>query len=237
MIVQLYQAAVRCFHGIADASTLYVPNMKILYTWLLPAIAFSSCGQSNPSGKEQTTDKRTSQEALLVYKNLRNEVCNCTMSTMRNNKPSTVLDSCYALVLPKYTDTLKALGYDPAQPAGENKLHNELRLRQCEELYSLLEKEWADEDAGKLLFKGQFVAQKILPTGEHEITLMDGKTKEQKVFKSKRPFNEAHVSDYLPGYELTIEYEIIKNTKTQKDELYIKEGGTVSVIGPMPVKK
>ncbi|HEX6179916.1 MAG TPA: hypothetical protein VFZ47_01650 [Chitinophagaceae bacterium] len=155
---------------------------------------------------------------------------------MKNNKPSTSLDSCYKVVIDKYTDTLKALGYDPASLSGQNKLLNEISLNQCRELYSLMQKEWSDEEAKKLLFKGEFVSQKKLPAGDYELTLKDSKTKELKIFKSKNPFDESSVKDYLPGYELTIEYEIIKNSKTKKDEFYIKESGTVSGVGTVPVR-
>ena len=98
-----------------------------------------------------------------------------------------------------------------------------------------MQKEWSDEEAKKLLFKGEFVSQRKSATGEYEVTLKDSKTKEQKVFKAKNPFDENSVKNYLPGYELTIEYEVVKNSKTKKDEFHIKESGTVSSVGAVPV--
>jgi hypothetical protein len=155
---------------------------------------------------------------------------------MKNNKPSTTFDSCYSVVVTKFTDTLKTLGYDPLSSNGRLKLSNEIRLYQCEELYSLMKKKWSDEEAKKLLFKGEFVSQKKMNTGEYEITFRDSKTKKQKIFKSKTPFDENSVKTFLPGYELTIEYEVVKNSKTNQNELYIKENGTVSSVGAVPVK-
>lgn len=210
--------------------------MKTLNIVVLLFVTLSSCGQTVSTDKQQpSSNKPTSQEALAVYQLMTTKICDCTSKTMKNNKPSTSLDSCYKVVLDKFTDTLRTLGYDPASSEGQNKLLNEIRLYQCRDLYSLMQKEWSDEEAKKLLFKGEFVSQKKLATGEYEITLKDSKTKQQKVFKAKNPFDENSVKNYLPGYELTIEYEIVKNSKTKKDELYIKENGTVSSVGAVPV--
>jgi hypothetical protein len=210
-------------------------NMKTLNIIVLLLVTLSSCGQTVSTDKPQTANKPTSQEALAVYQTMTSEICNCTSTTMKNSKPSTTLDSCYKVILDQYTDTLKAFGYDPASSVGQNKLLNEIRLYQCRDLYSLMQKEWSDEEAKKLLFKGEFVSQKKLATGEYEITLKDSKRKEQKVFRAKSPFDESSVKKYLPGYELTIEYEVVKNSKTNKDEFYIKESGTVSSVGAVPV--
>jgi hypothetical protein len=77
------------------------------------------------------------------------------------------------------------LGFDPASSIGKHKLLNEIRIYQCRELYSLMQKEWADEEAKKLLFKGEFVSQKKLTAGEYEIVLRSSTTKEQQVLKAK----------------------------------------------------
>lgn len=203
---------------------------------MLLFVTLSSCGQTVPTDKQPSGNKPTSPEGLAVYQNMTGEICNCTSSTMKNNKPSTSLDSCYKVVVDKYTDTLTKLGYDPALSAGKNKLLNEIKFYLCRDLYSLIQKEWSGEEVRKLLFKGEFVSQKKLATGEYEISFKNNKTKEQKVFRAKNPFDENIVKNYLPGYELTIEYEIVKNLKTNKDEFYLKEDGTVSSVGSSPVK-
>lgn len=202
---------------------------------MLLFVTLSSCGQTVSTEKQKTINKPTSQEVLAVYQRMTIEICECTSSTMKNNKPSTSLDSCFKVVVNRYTDTLKILGYDPESSDGQIKLLNEIRLYQCQNLYNLMQKEWSDEEANKLIFKGEFVSQKMLTTGEYEIILKDSKTKEQKIFKAKNAFDENSVKIYLSGYELTIEYEIVKNSKTKKEELYIKEGGTASSIGTVPV--
>ena len=98
-----------------------------------------------------------------------------------------------------------------------------------------MQKEWADEEAKKLLFKGEFVSQKKLTAGEYEIVLRSSTTKEQQVFKSKNPFDENSIKNYLPGYELTVEYEVVRNPKTKKDELYFKGNGIINSVGAVPV--
>jgi hypothetical protein len=207
-------------------------NMKTLNIVVLLFVTLSSCGQTVSNDKQQTANKPTSQEALAVYQKMTGEICNCTSSTMKHNKPSTSLDSCYKVVLDKYTDSLKVLGYDPTSSVGQNKLSNEIRLYLCRDMYSLLQKEWADEDAKKLLFKGTIVSQKQLPGGEIEIVMADAKTKERKTFKSTSFLSDpAQTNKKLLEYEMTIEYEIRHNSKTKQDEFYIKEDGKNMTIG------
>jgi hypothetical protein len=206
-------------------------NMKTLKIVVLLFVTLSSCGQTVSTDKQQAANKPTSQEALAVYQTMRDEICNCTVTTMKNNRPSTSLDSCYKVVLDKYTDTLKASGYDPASAQGKNKLSNEIRFYLCRHMYSLLQKELADEDAEKLLFKGTIVSQKQLQNGEVEIVMADVKSKEQKTFKSISFLNNpAQTNKKLLEYEMTVEYEVRRNTKTEQNEYYIKEGGKNTII-------
>jgi len=206
--------------------------MKTLNIVVLLFVTLSSCGQTVSTDKQPTTNKPTSQEALAVYQAMTVEICNCTYSTMKNNKPSTSLDSCYKVVLKKYTDTLRVLGYDPASSVGENKLSNEIRLYLCRDMYSLLQKEWADEDDKKLFFKGTIVSQKKLADGEIEIVMADAKTKEKRTFKSVSFLSDpSQTNKKLLEYEMTIEYEVRHNSKTKRDENYIKEGGKSMTIG------
>jgi hypothetical protein len=199
-------------------------------------LTLSSCGQMVSTDRHQTAEKLKVQEASAVYQKMTGEICDCTLSTMKNNKPSTSLDSCYAVVLDKYTDTLKDLGYDPVSSEGLIKLLKEVKVYQCQDLYSLMQKEWSDKEANKLLFKGEFISQKKLATGEYEVTFKESKTKEQKVFKAKYPFDVGPAKNFRPGYEITIEYEIVKNSITQKDEFYIKENAPVIDVEAVPVK-
>ena len=215
----------------------YTIDMRSLNIAVLLLVTVSSCGQSVSTDKQQSSDKSTSREAVAVYQTMTGEICNCTMNTIRGDKPSTTFDSCYKAIVDKYTDTLKTMGCDPASTVGQNKLSNGIQLYRCSDLYHLIEKEFSEEEAKKLLFKGEFVSQKKLTTGEYEIILKDGKTKEQKAFKAKNPFDEKSVEAYLPGYEVTIEYEIVTNLETNKDEFYIKEGADIRGVGAVPVSK
>lgn len=136
------------------------------------------------------------------------------------------MDSCYKVTVDKYTDTLKALGYDPSSSVGQNKLLNEIKFTRCWDLYKLMQKERDDEDAKKLLFKGTIVSQKKLPNGEIEIVMADAKTKKQKTFKSMSFLSDpSQTNKKLLEYEMTVEYEVRNNSKTKQNEYYIKEGG------------
>lgn len=206
--------------------------MKPLNIIVFLCVTLSSCGQTVSTDKQQTVSKPTSQEALAVYEIMTSEICNCTSTTMKNNKPSTTLDSCYKVVVGKYTDTLKTMDYDPASPIGQNKLLNEIRFYQCRDLYALILKELSDEDAKKMLITGTIVSQTQLPDGEVEIIMTDIKTKEKKIFKSKSFLSDPLQADKNTlSYEMTIEYEIRQNPKTKKEEYYIKEGGKNMTIG------
>lgn len=201
----------------------------------LMAILATSKFDNVPRSEGKTSTKATLKEALVIYQNMTNEICNCTSSSMRNKKPSTTLDSCYNVVIAKYADTLRTIGYDTASSFGKKMLVNEIKFINCGYVFSLMQKEWSDEEAKKQLFKGEFLWQKKLSNDEYEIVCRDNQTKEQKIFKSKKPFNENIVKDYLPGYELTIEYEIVKNPKTNKVETFIKENGILGIVGAVPV--
>jgi hypothetical protein len=205
--------------------------MKTINVIVILFVSLSSCGQTVTSDRQQTSDKVTSKEALVIYQSMTSAICNCTLRTMKNNKPSTTFDSCHNVVLAEYTDTLKALGYDPASSIGQNKLSNEIRFYQCRDLYSLMQKEWADEDAKKLLFKGTIVSQKQLANGDIEIIMADAKTKEKKIFKSKSFLTDpTQTNKNTLEYEMTIEYEIKQNLKTKHAEYFIKENGTNMTI-------
>jgi hypothetical protein len=81
--------------------------MKLLTIVVVFLMTLTSCGQTVKSDNQQSPYKLTSKEALVVYQTMTSEICNCTSVTMKNNKPSTTLDSCYKIVLAKFTDTLK----------------------------------------------------------------------------------------------------------------------------------
>lgn len=201
-------------------------NMKTLNIVVFLFLTLSSCGQTVSTDKPQTANKLTSQEGLAIYQAMTSEICNCISNTMRNNKPSTTMDSCYKVTVDKYTDTLKALGYDPSSSVGQNKLLNEIKFTRCWDLYKLMQKERDDEDAKKLLFKGTIVSQKKLPNGEIEIVMADAKTKKQKTFKSMSFLSDpSQTNKKLLEYEMTVEYEVRNNSKTKQNEYYIKEGG------------
>lgn len=208
--------------------------MKPLTLSTIILLTLSACAQ--PSIKDKTTNETSSvsTDTTTIYRNISLETCNCTFSTMKNNKPSTSMDSCYKAALLKYNDSLKQLGFDPATQVGQLKLSNEVigkLYRNCPDLSTLLQKEYADENAKKLLFKGSIVSQNQLPSGEFEIVLLDNKTKTKQTFKSKNPLYDPTSNDKnILSYETTVEYEIRHNSKTNKDEYYIKDGATSSGV-------
>ena len=201
-------------------------------------LTLSACGQTPNSNKGVSQTSSFSKDTTTIYRNISLETCNCIFSTMKNNKPSTSMDSCYQTVLFKYNDSLKQLGFDPTTQVGQNKLLNEVvgkLYRNCPDLSKLMQKEYADDNAKKLLFKGEVVSQTKLPSGLYEIEMKNIKSKETKTFFAKNPLDETQIKKYEPGYELTLEYEILKNKTTQKDEYFLKEYGTVSSVGAVKV--
>lgn len=208
--------------------------MKPLIFSTIIISTLSACGQTPNSNKGVNQINSVSKDTTTIYRNISLKTCSCTFSTMKNNKPSTSMDSCYQAVLLRYNDSLKHLGFDPATQVGQNKLSNEVvgkLYSNCPDLYKLMQKEYADENAKKLLFKGELVSQTKLPTGFYEIVMKNVKSKETKTFFAKNPLDETQIKKYEPGYELTLEYEIVKNRTTQKDEYFLKEYGTVSSVG------
>ncbi|HSC36629.1 MAG TPA: hypothetical protein VLD19_02110, partial [Chitinophagaceae bacterium] len=200
----------------------------------------SACGQAH-TPKIDTIISRTAASLKAedaIYNNMSNAICNCITTTMVDNKPYTVADSCYKQAIRQYTDGLKAIGRDVTSQKDYSNMINAMSVRLyrlCPAAASLFPQEY--DDKNKLLFKGSFVSQRKLPDGTCEVTLQDNTTKEQTVFKSKYPFDEKLVEDYLPGYELTMEYELIWNKTTEKNEYHLKESAPISTIGAKAVKK
>lgn len=208
--------------------------MKFLAFSTIILLTLSACGQTPNSSKGISQTSSVSKDTTTIYRNISLETCSCTFSTMKNNKPSTSLDSCYKAVLLKYNDSLKLLGFDPVTQLGQIKLSNEVvgkLYRNCPDFFKLMQKEYADDNAKKLLFTGSIVSQIQLPSGELEIVLLDNKTKIKQAFKSKNSLYDSSSSDKnILSYETTIEYEIRHNSKTNKDEYYIKDGATGSGV-------
>jgi len=201
------------------------------------ALILSACHQAPDTGTIISHAAASLKAESTVYDNMSNAICNCITTTMVDNKPSTVTDSCYKQVTHQYTDSLRAIGLDPASQKNYLRMVNAMSLRLyrlCPAVATLFQKE--TDDKNKLLFKGSFVSQRKLPDGTYEVTLQDNTTKEQTVFKSKFPFDEKSVEDYLPGYELTIEYQLIRNKTTGKNECHLKGTTPVSSIGAKAVK-
>lgn len=212
---------------------LYTKPSQYLIIILL---ALTACGPSPESDKVRSPISSLLKDTTIIYKSISKELCNCTFATMRNNKPSTSIDSCYKVVLLKYTDSLKSLRVDPNTQLGELKVYNEVIGKiylNCRDLSELIQKEINDQNSNKLLFKGSIVSQKQLTSGEFEIVLLDNKTKTRQTFKSKNSLYDPSSNDKnILSYETTVEYEIKHNPKTNKDEYYIKEGapsGGVSI--------
>ena len=212
--------------------------MKPLTFSTIILLTLSACGQTSKNDKAANPTNYVARDTTTIYKNFSSDFCNCVTSTMRNNKPSTTFDSCYKSVLSKYTDTLKQMGFDPSTQAGELKLSNEVGGKlylSCHDTYTLLQKEWEDADSKKLLFKGELVSQTKLSSGLYKIIMKDNKTLETREFFAKNPLDETLIKKYEPGYELTVEYEIVKNKTTNKEEYFLKESGTVQSVGAVKV--
>lgn len=204
---------------------------KFLAIFLL---SISACAQAPGNENGSTNADPAPKDTVTIFKNISSETCACTFSTMTNNKPSTSMDSCYKVILDKYNDSLQQLGFDPATQAGELKLANEViyKLNQnCPDLFVLMQKEIKETAEKKLLFKGALVSQTKLSSGLFKITLKSSTSKETKTFYAKHALDEAAIKKYEPGYELTIEYEVVKNKSTDKDENHLKEWGQVTSVG------
>lgn len=212
--------------------------MKPLSFSTIILLTISACGQTPKGDKLINPANPVSKDTTAVYRNISLETCNCTFSTMKNNKPSTSMDSCYKAVLLKYNDSLKQIGFDPATQVGQLKLANEVVGKlyfNCPGLSELLQEEYKDENSNKLLFKGELVSQKRLSSGLYEIVLKNTRTNETKKFYAKNPLNETEIKKYEPGYELTVEYEVVRNKTTNKDEYHLKELGKASSVGAVKV--
>jgi hypothetical protein len=189
-------------------------------------LGIAACGQKSNNNAASQTNSAT-KDTVTIYRNLSLEVCECTNLTMRNSRPSTTIDSCYKIILAKYTDSLKSLGFDPATSKGDIKLSNEFigkLYRNCPDLSRLMREEYETENAKKLLFTGTIVSQKQLTNGEVEIVLINEETKKTQTFKSKSFLTDPSKTDRNNlNYQLTVEYEVIRNEKKIKTSITLKK--------------
>jgi hypothetical protein len=56
-------------------------------------------------------------------------------------------------------------------------------------------------------------------------------SKQIKIFLAKTPIDESLINKYERGYIMTVEYEVLKNKQTNKDEYYLKESGAFTIMG------
>jgi hypothetical protein len=174
---------------------------------------------------------QTPKDTTTIFRNLSLAICNCTFSKMKDNKPSSTLDSCHKAMVLKYTDSLKQIGFDPILEVGFWKIYNEVDRKlylNCPELTKLVQEEY---DGDKLKFSGELVSQKKLTSGLYEVIMIEVASKEIKTFLAKTPVDDNLINKYEPGYVLTLEYEVVKNQQTKKDEYYLKADGTFSIMG------
>ena len=192
--------------------------MKPFILLIVIFLTLSVCGQ-------------TTRDTATIFGNLSLEICNCTFSKMKNNKPSVTFDSCHKAMILKYNDSLKEVGIDPLTEVGIYKILNEVdrKLRiNCPELIRLVQKEY---EGDKLKFSGELVSQKKLLSGLYEVTMSEVASKEIKIFFAKKPLDENYINKFERGYVITLEYEVLKNKQTNKDECYLKEVGGFTIMG------
>jgi hypothetical protein len=174
---------------------------------------------------------QTNKDTITIFRNLSLEICNCTFSKMKDNKASRTLDSCHKAIVLKYTDSLTQIGFDPIMEVGFRKIYNEVDRKlylNCPELTRLVQKEY---EGDKLKFSGELVSQKKLLTGLFEVTMSEVASRQIKVFFAKNPVDENLIIKYEPGYVLTLEYEVLKNKQTNKEEYHLKESAHFTIMG------
>ena len=175
-------------------------------------ILFLSCGEQPSADTPQSTDTTQIISSKTIYQTITDQICHCTTVSMRNNKPSATLDSCYKEAIDKNKDSLKRLGINLTTLNGYKALLNEIRLEDCDVLDSLMQEQAKEAKAKRsmLSFTGQLISQTKVEVG-YELILRNDRTKEQKVFISHAPLNENSMRNLRPGFEVDVEYMIVRN--------------------------
>ena len=208
--------------------------MKLFNFSFIILFALSACGQNIKTKNEVSPKIASPNLSREILNQITSEICNCTSSNMKGNKPSTSLDSCFKYTIAKYSDSLKAINFDLESQSGKKNLEQKVignLYFVCKDIQNLLEKEFSEERTKKLLFTGTIVSQTKLQTGKYQIIMQESKTKSKKVFISATTLsNPRNGNKNVREYELTIEYEIINNPKTNKEEYYIKANASSTGI-------
>jgi hypothetical protein len=171
-------------------------------------------------------------DTVSIFRNLRSEFCRCTSAVLETQKSSDAVDTCFNAIFPKYIEKFRKMGFDTATKRGQSKMKSEIYDKlysSCPALESRAQREFDEEEAKKLYFTGQLISQKQLPSGLYEVVLKDSVSSETRTFLAKRQIDDSFFKkNCQPGYELKIEYEVVKNNTSQDDEYHIKEFGTMT---------
>jgi tetratricopeptide (TPR) repeat protein len=179
----------------------------------------------DPQAEEYINENCGTSNAGEVYDSIVSEICNCT-HTNQTQKASIIIDSCYELSIRNNYKALQKLGLDSTTHAGREKLNNEIMTNRfrlyCRDTYAKfseeVEKEVEKNNIGKLTFTGRFISQTLNYKKEYYILILQStQTKEKKEFHSDLSANENE-----RNHDITVEYVVEKNKKTNQEELVVK---------------
>ena len=149
------------------------------------------------------------------------EICSCAHSNQRQ-KASVIIYSCYQLSIKNHYEALQKLGIDSTTQDGQNRLYNEVMANKfslyCKDIQAKLEKEVEEDNASKLTFTGRFISQTPNYKKKYYVLILQStQTKEKKEFHSTMSLSENARND-----DITVEYEVVKNKETNREELVVK---------------
>lgn len=209
--------------------------MKTISFSIFIFFALSVCRQNSVIAQSNKGRALSSTDSALIIRQMSKQLCNCVNSTMKNEKPKKVVDSCLKLMVFRYIDSLNKLGYDYKEQSGILQVWANmftLLKTSCPNILPLLSQESEEEQAHELFFKGKLISERRLPSGLYEIFMKESNSfYSTKTFLSRTPIDTTIINSYVSGCEIRFAYEIRKNPKSEIDELYIKEGGGIIYFG------
>ena len=165
-------------------------------------------------------------DTVTVFRHFLADLCRCDFDGLKKSQGVDYdPNPCVKKLVAAYTDSFKRIGFDPATEKGLSKLRDVISHvyeGSCPEFDSLLMVRTAEEEAKKLYFKGNLVSQRPLPSGQYEVILQDAASAKVKTFLSPYPVDESIFKQKCkPGYLLVLEYKVVKNKTSGKDEYFL----------------
>lgn len=184
--------------------------MRKTSTFISLLIVLSSCGQ--------TTNAHLKSADTTVFNEIAQEICNCARAGDTTQQVDNLLNDCWTKVIEKHKSELLSFNIDASTEAGLTTLNDEIITKRfsisCSEIANKALVEERQEENLEKTFKGTFVSENELESGQYQTAVKSVDEREIKFFISNEPFEVIKLNHYNFKDTVTIIYKVVLDTLT-----------------------